>query len=160
MVNKFFSLLLLLFISPVWADGKLDYSIEKGQFKTSLGVIPAGCIGQLQTQLNGDNTVAAIFVNDTDMQGCINSNDPYPVGDESRVKYDILTNFGKNRFLLRVCEAVDGSMGASCGRIVVGFTMRPYITAEGKKEVLSLEKLGEFTEVNEANDEFMDEFMK
>ena len=137
-----------------WAQG-LDYKIENGQFKTSLGVIPAGCIGQLQTQLNGDNIVAAIFVNDADLLGCINANDPYPVGDAAQISYEILKNMDQNRYLLRVCEAVEGSLGASCARILVGFMLRPYITSSGRRDVLALEKLGEFTEVAEGNDEFM-----
>ena len=142
---KRYSLLFMLCVSPIWAEAKLDYSIEKGQFKTSQGLIPAGCFGQLRTQLNGDNIVASIYINDADLRGCINSNNPYPVGDASRVSYEIIETMGDDAFKIRVCEAVDGSMGDSCGHILVRFTMRPYITPAGKTEVLSLEKLGEIT---------------
>ena len=36
---------------------KLDYKVVDGKFATSKDKIPAGCLAQLMTQLNGDNSV-------------------------------------------------------------------------------------------------------
>ena len=54
-------------INILYVDGqveyqKLDYTIENMRFFTSQGKIPNGCFGQLQTDLNGDNSVAAILL--------------------------------------------------------------------------------------------------
>ena len=124
--------------------GELDYKIADGQFSTSEGLIPSGCFGQLMTELNGDNSVAAIFVNRASLRGCIASNYPYPGGDEDEITYEIIEQKDNHIFKLRVCQVVGGSMGLSCGYISIQFKNRDYKMPDKLIRVLSLEKIGEW----------------
>ncbi len=140
----------MIFITDFSDAGKkvpanaLDYRIEQGQFVTSQGVIPAGCFGQLQTDLNGDNSVAAIYINRNTLRGCIDANFPFPGGDEAKISYKIVSEGKPNQFNLEVCESVDGSLGASCHKIIIEFVNRAYITPSKTLSVLSVEKIGEW----------------
>ena len=123
---------------------KLDYGMKEGKFFTSEGEIPAGCIAQLRTELNGDNSVAAVYLNRTSLRGCIDANSPFPGGNEDEISYEIDGPAGENTYRITVCESVDGSMGRYCDKIIVQFANRSYATPEGRLNVLSLEKLGEW----------------
>ena len=125
---------------------ELDYSIEKMKFFTSEGKIPNGCFGQLKTDMNGDNSVAAIFINRPSLRGCIGANYPFPGGEESSVYYKINGAFkNKNHtYRIAVCEEGGGSIGTSCDKIVVQFKNRDYSTPDKLLRVLSLEKVGEW----------------
>ena len=123
---------------------KLDYVMKEGKFFTSEGEIPAGCIAQLRTELNGDNSVAAVYLNRASLRGCIDANSPYPGGNEDEISYQIDGQAGENAYRITVCEIVHGSMGRYCDNILVQFSNRSYATKEGDLNVLSLEKLGEW----------------
>ncbi len=136
--------LLALFTSAALHAEPLDYLLRDGRFETTEGVIPNGCFAQLMTELNGDNTVAAVFLNRAALRGCIAANFPYPGGDETRVSYTVNEALANDTFRLTVCQTVDGSLRASCDRILVRFVNRPYRTGDTTTNVLSLEKLGEW----------------
>ncbi len=121
---------------------ELDYGISHMRFVTSEGEIPNGCFGQLMTELNGDNSVAAIFVNRASLRGCITANFPYPGGVEEEVSYEINEMLPNHTYRLTVCQAVGGSMGSSCDKILVKFFNRDYIVKDKSIKVLSLEKIG------------------
>ncbi|MCX2983388.1 hypothetical protein EYC98_21215 [Halieaceae bacterium IMCC14734] len=133
-------------LSKDWdSSSELDYKISDGKFSTSAGLIPAGCFGQLMTELNGDNTVAAIFLNRASLRGCIASNLPYPAGDQDQITYEIVERAGNDIFKMRVCQSwVEGSMRSSCDKILVEFTERDYLMPDESRKVLSLEKIGEW----------------
>jgi len=144
-MKPLFSLLTILLLTTSTYAEKLDYHLDNGQFVTSKGVIPKGCFAQLMTELNGDNTIAAIYLNRASLRGCVDANFPYPGGEPQRIKYKIKKDMGKHKYLLQVCEAVDGSMGASCDNIIVKFVNRDYSINGTVHKVLSLEKIGEMT---------------
>jgi hypothetical protein len=123
---------------------KLDYVLKNGKFFTSEGEIPAGCLARLKAGLNGDNPVAALYLNRNSFRGCIAANSPYPGGNEDEISYQIDGPAGENAYRITVCESVDGSMGRYCDNILVQFSNRSYATKEGDLNVLSLEKLGEW----------------
>ena len=107
-------------------------------------IIPPGCFAQLMTELNGDDSVAAVFLNRTQMRGCIDANYPYPGGDEEKIDYQIVSKMENNTFKLKVCQSVKGSLKEFCGKIIIRFVMREYWNKEETFCVLSIEKLGEF----------------
>ena len=137
-------LVITLVIPSISFAEKLDYVLKEGKFFTSEGEIPAGCIAQLRTELNGDNSVAAVYLNRTSLRGCIDANSPYPGGNEDEISYQIDGPAGENTYRITVCESVDGSMGRYCDNILLRFANRSYSTPEGSLNVLSLEKLGEW----------------
>ncbi len=130
---------LLSLAMPSMADD-LDYTIKNDRFITSEGDIPNGCFGQLMTELNGDNYIAAVFINRADLRGCIAAN--YPGSNE--ISYQIIERLKNDSYKLEVCDVVHGSMGASCDNILVKFVNRDYLIDGKIKQVLSLEKLGQF----------------
>lgn len=115
-----------------------------GKFVTSEGLIPTGCFAQLITELNGDNTTASVFIHRARLRGCMNANDTYPGGDESAVSYSIEKSFNNNLFGIRVCKVTGGSMGSTCDNILIDFSSRTYITKNGVKSVLTLNKVGDW----------------
>lgn len=123
----------------------LDYRIVDGKFETSEGVIPEGCFGQLMTELNGDNTVAAIFINRASLRGCIDANSPYPRGNEEDISYVINEKLQNHIFRITVTQIVHGSMSSFSERIIVAFVDRTYVLEDKTmKKVLSLEKVGKW----------------
>jgi hypothetical protein len=125
-------------------DKEFDYGITDMKFFTSEGEIPNGCFGQLMTELNGDNSVAAIFINRASLRGCSGANRPYPGGEEDDISYEINQALDDHVYRLTVCEVVHGSIGASCDRILVKFVNRDYVLGKDIKQVLALEKVGEW----------------
>lgn len=125
-------------------DQEFDYGISNLTFYTSEGKIPDGCFGMLITELNGDNCIAAIFINRASFRGCIRANDPYPGGEEEEVSYTINEALGNHTYRITVCEKVHGSLGKDIDRILVRFVNRDYIVEGKVKKVLSLEKIGEW----------------
>ncbi len=93
-MKKLLLLLLISFglIACSEKEPKFDYSISDGKFYTSNGEIPVGCIAQLMTELNGDNSVASVYLNKNTLRGCIDANIPYPGGNEKEVSYTIERN--------------------------------------------------------------------
>lgn len=143
-MKESFLIIPMLFSSFLMAE-TLDYKVIEGQFSTSEGVIPSGCIGQLMTEMNGDNSVASIFINRNSLRGCIAANFPYPGGNEEGISYDIASSGSNNTYNLNVCDnSGGGSMGAICDKIIVQFINRTYITSGQPIKVLSLDKVGEW----------------
>ena len=121
-----------------------NYFIEQGKFRTVDDLIPPGCLAQLMTELNGDDSVAAVFLSRTRLRGCIDANYPYPSGDEDKIDYKIVSTMENDTYKVQVCQSVDGSLRESCSKIIVRFVNRPYRNKGTLVCVLSLEKLGEF----------------
>ena len=139
-----FSLLLSFNSYGEWTEKKpkLDYSINDGKFYISKNEVPFGCIAQLMTELNGDNSIASVYLNRNSMRGCIDANFPYPGGNEEDIHYWIEEILDNDQYKLNVCKRVDGSMGSFCDKIIVQFAYREYIDAGKSSKVLSLEKIG------------------
>ena len=121
-----------------------EYFVKQGQFQTKEELIPPGCFAQLMTELNGDDSVAAVFLSRTKMRGCIDANYPYPGGDEEKIGYKIMSKMENETFKVRVCQSVKGSLKEFCSKIIIRFSKRDYWNKEKIMCVLSLEKLGEF----------------
>ena len=127
-------------------EPELDYSISDGKFYTSEGEIPIGCFAQLMAHLNGDNSVASIFLNHNTMRGCIDANIPFPGGfEEDVLPYTIEEKLDNHQYKLKICQKVHGSMGSYCDKIIVQFSNRDYVKKGFDiKDVLVLDKLGEW----------------
>jgi len=119
------------------------YTYKNGKFFTDEGEIPLGCFSELMIELNGDDIVAGVYLNRSGIRGCIRSN-KHDV-DENK-NYRLLINEEKenNIFWITICELVDGSMGQSCDKIIIQFVKRLYLSPAGNKEIVSIEKLGEW----------------
>jgi hypothetical protein len=143
-MKKNIMLLLIILSSVTGCVAKLDYRINDGKFFTSEGEIPTGCFGQLITELNGDNSVATVFINRPSLRGCTTANYPYPGGDEAKVSYLINEALYDNQYKLTVCQEIEGSMRSSCDKILVKFVNREYFVKDDLKNVLALDKLGEW----------------
>mgnify|MGYP001813206354 CR=1 FL=1 len=141
---KYLFVLITLIFSTKALSGAQDYSVIEGEFVTSEGIIPNGCFGQLISELNGDNSVAAIFINRASLRGCIAANSPYPGGNEDEISYEIVESLDNNTYKLKVCQVVHGSMRSTCDNILVQFVIRKYQKPDEVVEVLSLEKIGEW----------------
>ena len=118
--------------------------MKQGQFQTKEELIPPGCFAQLMTELNGDDSVAAVFLSRTKMRGCIDANYPYPGGNEEKIDYQIMSKMENETFKVKVCQSVEGSLKEFCSKIIIRFSKRDYWNKEKIMCVLSLEKLGEF----------------
>lgn len=138
-----FLLLTASLTNPAFAND-LDYTIKNGQFYTGSREIPKGCMGQFITQLNGDATVASIFLGRASMRGCIDANMPYPGGDENTINYRIVEGINMNSFKLIICETINGSLRHNCENVIVKFRNATYATPKGTKKVLTLDKIGEW----------------
>lgn len=131
--------------TPTLAGNSLDYQIQDGAFVTSKGLIPPGCFGQLMTEFNGDNHIAAIYLSRNTLRGCIDANIPYPSDNEIGFTYQINEHLGNHKFKLKVCQYWDeGSLRGTCDNIVVRFMNKPYTSPKGTIQVLTLEKIGEW----------------
>jgi len=145
-MKKLFSILFLSFglMACSEKEPQPDYSINDGKFFTSDNEVPVGCIAQLMTELNGDNSIASIYLNRNSMRGCIDANISFPGGNEEDVHYWIEEALEDNQYKLNVCQRVEGSMGSFCDKIIVQFTNRDYINSGRTSKVLSLEKIGDW----------------
>ena len=124
---------------------KLNYTIIDGQFFVRQKPIPPGCIAQLKTELNGDNSQASIYLERNSLRGCIDANITFPGGAYQKVSYSIDEHLLDDTYLLTITEIVDGSMGSSRSRIIVQFVNKSYTLKDGSKiNVLSLDKIGEW----------------
>lgn len=139
----FLSALLMLGIFPLKAIAEPSVSLNGNRFSISGQLIPSGCFAQLMTQLNGDNIIASIFLTRPSLRGCVDANDPYPSGNEDRVSIEA-RELDKNLFGVKVCESVDGSLGASCDSILIKFENRDYFVGEKSKPVWVVTKTGDW----------------
>ena len=139
-------LISLSFIAYSEKEPELDYSVNDGKFYTSENQVPFGCIAQLMTELNGDNSVASIFLNHNTMRGCIDANIPFLGGiEEDVLPYTIEEKLDNHQYKLKICQKVHGSMGSYCDKIIVQFSNRDYVKKGFDiKNVLVLDKLGEW----------------
>jgi len=146
-MKKLLLILLLSIASISFAaekENELGYYISDGKFFVSENEVPVGCIAQLMAELNGDNSIASVYLNRNSMRGCIDANFPYPDGNEEDVTYSIEEELDNHQYKLNVCQQVEGSMGSFCDKIIVKFTNRDYVVAGKISKVLSLEKIGDW----------------
>ncbi|MDG1735308.1 MAG: hypothetical protein P8M87_03605 [Crocinitomicaceae bacterium] len=123
----------------------LNYTIQKNQFYVKGTPVSPGCIAQLKTELNGDNSQAVIYLDRTSLRGCLNANITFPGGHEQDISYSINASLGNDMFKITVNEAVDGSLGGYSDKIVVQFVNRIYLLKDGSEiVVLSLSKVGDW----------------
>ena len=123
----------------------LSYTIEQNQFYVKGTPVPPGCIAQLKTELNGDNSQAVIYLDRTSLRGCLNANIVFPGGREENISYTINASLGNDIFKITVNESVNGSLGGYSDRIIVQFVKRDYLLEDGEKiYVLSLSKIGDW----------------
>lgn len=134
------------FMTTSYGNESEDIGVTEinGQFATSEGLIPAGCFAQLRTELNGDNTIASVFITRARLRGCMDANDTYPGSDQNAVSYSIEKRLHHNLFGLRVCKVTGGSMGSSCDNILIDFSNKAYITKKGVRSVLTVNKVGDW----------------
>ena len=146
--SKIMILLFMMSISPAEAIAQdsenIGVAIQNGQFVTREGVIPSGCFAQLITEMNGDNSVASVFIHRANLRGCMDANYSYPGGDENKVRYSIEKEIHSNLFALKVCVTSGGSMGGTCDKILVDFSYRNYLTEKGIRATLTLNKIGDW----------------
>lgn len=138
------TLVLVLFWNPF--ASALDVAISGTRFFAGGNEIPVGCFAQLKTELNGDNSVASIYIGRPTLRGCMDANYPYPGGDESQVSIQTVSQLGSNLYGIKICERVDGSMGSYCDEILIRFSEREYRVGVKTFKVLTLDKLGDWTE--------------
>lgn len=135
----------ILMKKDIFQSITLNYSIEQGQFYVNGKQVPTGCIAQLKTELNGDNSQAVIYLDRTSLRGCMNSNIAYPGGNEEALSYTINDSLSNDTYKITVFEAVNGSLGVSADKIIVQFVKRDYLLEDGEKiYVLSLSKIGDW----------------
>lgn len=139
----FWTALLLSVVSPTRAIAEQEVSLKDNRFIVDGQTIPSGCFAQLMTQLNGDNIIASIFLTRPSLRGCIDANDPYPSGNEDAVTVEA-KELTADLFGLKICERVDGSIGASCDRILVKFTSQDYRLDGRVKTVAVVTKVGDW----------------
>lgn len=137
MYRLLWTLLVLLVVTPVRADG-MTVDIVDGQFQVEGAPIPSRCFQRLMTDLNGDDVTRSVFLTRSSVRGCIDSNDP-----GSTITYTITSIDDDDVFEVRICERVEGSMGASCSDVFVRFQIYPYQLGDDIKDVLVMDKLGE-----------------
>ena len=129
-------------LSSSFASPKF-YSVKNGNFFTDEGEVPLGCLSELMIELNGDDVVAAVYLNRTTLRGCIDSN-RHSVNENKNYSLSIKKVKPNDVFWIRICESVDGSMGQTCDKPIIQFVKRRYLTPGGNKDVVSIEKLGEW----------------
>ena len=146
-IPHFFRYTILVFLS-LWNPQSLalDVKILGTQFFAGGNEIPVGCFAQLKTELNGDNSVASVYIGRPTLRGCMDANYPYPGGDESHVSIQTVSQLGSNLYGIKICERVDGSMGSYCDEILIRFSEREYRVGVKTFKVLTLDKLGDWTE--------------
>ena len=139
----FWTALVLSVGAPAKAIAEQEVSLKDNRFIIDGQTIPSGCFAQLMTQLNGDNIIASVFLTRPSLRGCIDANDPYPSGNEDAVTIEA-KELATNLFGLKICERVDGSIGASCDRILVKFTSQDYRLDGRVKSVAVVTKVGDW----------------
>ena len=106
--------------------------------------LSSACIANLRTELNGDNHIAAIYVTDANLRGCMRANIPGPENSN----YSVSASLPDNTYMLRVCESVQGSLRNSCDQIIVRFEEWTHHQPDGDGKVLVLKKIGEWETSN------------
>ena len=119
------------------------YTIKSGKFFTDEGEVPLGCFSELMIQLNGDDIVAAVYLDRTVLRGCITSN-KHVLDENENYRLSIEKEKENDVFWIRICESNSGSMRQSCDKLIIQFVKRRYLTPKGNKDVVSIEKLGEW----------------
>ena len=118
-----------------------------GQFYVKENAIPAGCIAQLITELNGDNIQALIYLERNSMRGCLNANYKYPNEETiGNMTYTINQKLPNHTYRITVKEAYNkGTLSANTDKIIIQFIEKPYLFKDGtKKMVLSIGKIGDW----------------
>ena len=122
---------------------KADYWVKNEKFYTNEGEVPSGCFSELMINLNGDDLEAAVFLDRTSLRGCINSN-RHDLSENEKFRLSVQDESPSGVYKIRICKNVDGSMREYCDNIIIQFVKRRYISPNGDKDVISIEKLGEW----------------
>ena len=132
----------------------LNYEVKFNQFYVDGELIPPGCITQLRTENNGDNLQATINLGRNSYKGCMNANISHPLKNERNFSYKIIKQFPNDVYMVSVYEELDVSKKVfSKDNIIVKFTEKPYIIDSLEiKNVLSLDKLGEWEDTSKLID--------
>ena len=134
--------ILISLASPVAAT-EPSISVEKQQLIVDGYPIPSKCLAQLQTKLNGDNTVAALYLIHPEYRGCSNANIPYPKGSDDKVSVELRQGKSPHVLLAKICSVIDGSMGGYCDSLVIEIINMKYLTHQGIKNAVIARKLGD-----------------
>ncbi len=118
-------------------------SIDKHQLIVNGQPIPSECLAQLQTKLNGDNTIAALYLIHPEYRGCSNANIPYPAGNVDRVSTELRQGKNPRIVLAKICSMISGSMGSYCDRIAIEIINVKYLTQKGIRNAVIARKLGD-----------------
>ncbi|UTW49711.1 hypothetical protein [Bacterioplanoides sp. SCSIO 12839] len=144
-MRLFLMTFLMAFPFASLAENTPDYTVVGGQFFSDGERIPAGCFAQLMTELNGDNSVAAVYLGRNSYRGCMAANFPYPGGDEVLASYNIIKQLADHHYQIEVCVSLEsGSLGKNCDNLQIEFVMRQYALPDRSLSVLSVEKTGEW----------------
>ena len=122
---------------PALGSMEAYVDVRDGRFVVGDQTVPVGCLQRLMTELNGDDITRSVFLTRSSVRGCIDANDP---GRD--VDYEVVDGDGNGTYDVRVCERVDGSMGAHCETLTVRFKTYRYDVAGTVKSVLGIDKLG------------------
>ena len=115
-------------------------SVQEQQLLLANKIIPAGCVAQLMTELNGDDVQGAVFLTDTAWRGCLRANVPF--NDTIQSKYRVINQVTEQDFTIRACQSVDGSMGHYCDSFSVTFEQWPYTEDGTTTQVWVMRKTG------------------
>jgi len=121
-------------------------SIDQHQLIVNGHSIPSECLAQLQTRLNGDNTIAALYLIHPEYRGCSNANIPYPEGNADKISTELRRGKSPNVFLVKVCSVIDGSMGSYCDYPVIEIRSESYKSLSIHALAVIAIKLGEWNE--------------
>ena len=135
-----FTTLLILWPLSSWGEVP-QITVVNGQFHTSSGLIPAGCLVQMKPQLNGDELIASVILEVEGKFGCKNAKHPYPEPlqdpEAAPPSYSILATLPEQVYRIKACEGVSGSMGKSCSEILIQFKERSF---EGKNALVVIHR--------------------
>ena len=78
------------------------------------------------TEINGDDSIAAVFIHHTWLCGCMEANNSYPGGKAEDISYTISDALENDTYKIIVCQAISDSLKSSCDNIIIKFSNRNY----------------------------------
>ena len=136
--------LALLILWPLSSSGSTSkITVVDGQFHTPSGAIPAGCLVQMKSLMNGDEMVASVILEVEGKLGCMNAKHPYPeqlqvpeAGGRCQLtaecpkldppSYSIEAKLPGQVYQINACEGLKGSSGKGCSKILIQFSERTF----------------------------------
>ena len=139
-------LAILISLASRVAATEPSISVDKQQLVVDGHPIPSECLAQLQTKLNGDNTIAALYLIHPEYRGCSNANIPYPEGSADKVSVELRQGESPHVLLAKICSVIDGSMGGYCDHPLIEIRSQSYKSASIKAPAVIAIKVGEWSE--------------